>query len=43
MIRISMFGQSGRYTNQVRIYPQNGRIYELSSDINELDEIQKSA
>ncbi len=27
------FRQSGRYTNQVQIYHQNRRIYEVSSDM----------
>lgn len=33
------FRQSGRYTNQVRIYHQNRRIYEVSSDMKELGDI----
>ena len=30
------FRQSGRYANQIRIYNQNVRIYEMSSDMKEL-------
>lgn len=35
MIRESAFRQKGVYANRVRISSQNGKIYELSSLMNE--------
>lgn len=39
MIRESAFRQKGVYANRIRISSQNGKIYELSSHMNEFYEI----
>jgi hypothetical protein len=39
MIKESAFRQKEVYANRVLIYAQNEKIYELSSDMNELGEI----
>lgn len=42
MIKESAFRQKEVYANRVLIYAQNGKIYELSSDMNELGEIGRN-